>query len=224
MKKTVTKLGDYFFYGFAIFSAVVLIAGFTTPARAVLLDEFGRFLDPKGKLRATEEFEKKLAIAGIDRATFKPKIKIIKRNRELQVLSSDNVMVAHYPVGLGRASIGAKQTAKDQKTPEGEYSICKKDENNRYHLFLQITYPSLKDAQYGSVNNVIQHSEYTKIVDAIKNREAPPTNTKLGGPIGIHGFGAESSWTTDGSISLHNVHIEELYWNVENGTPVVIVP
>lgn len=224
MKKTVTVLGDYFFYGFAVFSAIVLIAGFATPARGVLLDEFTRFVDPKGKLRAVEEFDKKLILAGVKRETFKPKIKIIKRNRELQVLSSDNVLVAHYPVGLGRASIGAKQKKDDQKTPEGEYSICKKDENNRYHLFLQISYPSFKDAQHGSVNNIIQHTDYNRIIDAYKNKQIPPTDTKLGGPIGIHGFGAESSWTTDGSISMHNIHMEELFWNIDNGTPVAIVP
>ena len=45
----------------------------------------------------------------------------------------------------------------------------------------------------------------------------------MGGPIGIQGFGADSNWT-HGSIAMHNKDIEELFWNIPIGTPVVIIP
>lgn len=223
MKKCVTTLGDYFFYGFAVLSVLAIMASVATPARGLLLDEFSRLLDHKGKVRSLAEFDKKLEYAGISRADFVPEIRIVKRSREMRVFSNSK-LVATYPIGLGRATIGTKQNATDQKTPEGMYYVCGKDENNRYHLFLQINYPSGIDAERALVQDIIKNSEYETLVGAWQNKITPPVNTGLGGPLGIHGFGAESSWTTDGSISMHNVHIEELFWNVEKGTPVAILP
>jgi murein L,D-transpeptidase YafK len=223
MKKCVTTLGDYFFYGFAVLSVLAIMASVATPARGLLLDEFSRLLDHKGKVRSLAEFDKKLEYAGISRADFVPEIRIVKRSREMRVFSNSK-LVATYPIGLGRATIGTKQNATDQKTPEGMYYVCDKDENNRYHLFLQINYPSGIDAERALVQDVIKNSEYEILVGAWQNKITPPVNTGLGGPLGIHGFGAESSWTTDGSISMHNVHVEELFWNVEKGTPVAILP
>ncbi len=222
-KKFVTLAGDYFFYGFLIFCLLVTVACFANPTRGFLLDEFSKFLDHKGKVRALTEFDKKLAFHGLSRDEFKPELRIIKRNRELQVLSN-NKIIAAYPIGLGRATIGAKYSATDQKTPEGNYKICHKDEAFKYHLFLQINYPSNIDAERGFLQQIIKHSEYNKIVESWNNETIPPHNTNLGGKLGIHGYGAESSWTTDGSISMHNHHIEELYWNIEEGTMVAILP
>lgn len=222
-KKFVTYAGDYFFYGFLVFCVFLTVACFATPTRTFLLEEFSRLLDHKGKVRAITEFDKKLALHGISRNDFKPEIRIIKRNRELQIISN-NKIVAAYPIGLGRATIGAKYSSDDQKTPEGNYRICNKDENFKYHLFLQINYPSNIDAERALLQQIIKHSEYDKIVEAWSEKLPPPANTGLGGKLGIHGYGAESSWTTDGSISMHNSHMEELYWNIEENTLVAILP
>jgi hypothetical protein len=46
----------------------------------------------------------------------------------------------------------------------------------------------------------------------------------LGGNLGIHGFGAESNWTKDGSIAMHNRDIEEIFWVLATGTQVAILP
>ena len=223
MKKTVTWLGDWFFYGFATLSLIITLGVVTTHARGFLADQFVRSLDYRGKQRSIELFEKRLEAVGVSRESFNPSILIRKRNREMLVLS-DDLVVATYPVGLGRASIGIKLNGKDQKTPEGQYYICVKDPENRFHLFLRINYPAPDDAKRGSVQQIVKPSEEAMIIDAWEKNLCPPTNTALGGPLGIHGFGAESSWTTDGSIAMHNIHIEELYWNIATGTPVAIIP
>lgn len=223
MKKSVTILGDYFFFAFTAFSLLVIAGILFTPARTFLYDEFIRSLDPKGRERAVVQFDQKLAAAGLSRELFNPMILIRKRSREMLVLS-DDIVVATYPVGIGRATIGIKLNSADQKTPEGQYYICNKDRDNRFHLFLQINYPSPDDAKRGSVQQIIKPGEEAKIEAAWEQNACPPTDTALGGPLGIHGFGAESSWTTDGSISMHNIHIEEVFWNIATGTSVAILP
>ena len=223
MKKTVTLLGDYFFYCFTVLSLITVAGIVFTPAKGFLYEEFIKSLDPKGQKRAIEVFDQKLAAAGLSREIFNPTLLIRKRSRELLVLS-DDILVATYPVGIGRATIGIKLNGKDQKTPEGQYYICRKDAENRFHLFLQINYPSPDDAKRGAVQQIIKAGEEERIEAAWENNSCPPTDTALGGPLGIHGFGAESSWTTDGSISLHNIHIEELFWNIATGTSVAILP
>jgi len=223
MRQTVTLLGDYFFYAFSTISIICFFAVILTPARSFIIADFYQQLDINGRDRALSAFAEKLTKAGIDSASFSPQLLIRKRNRELLVLSDDTI-VASYPVGLGRSPVGIKLRGNDQKTPEGQYYICKKMEGHRYHLFLQINYPSPDDAKRGSVQRIIKYSEEAQIEAAWQEMSPPPTNTALGGPLGIHGFGAETNWTTDGSIGLHNIHIEELYWNIATGTPVAIIP
>ncbi len=223
MKRSVTILGDYCFYLFVLCSLSATLLIFFTPARQFLYEQFIRMLDIKGRQRALVEFDRKLEAAGISRELFNPMILIRKRSREMLVLSDDTV-VATYPVGLGRATIGIKLNARDQKTPEGQYFVCKKDDQNRFYLFLQINYPAPDDAKRGAVQQIIKPGEEARIEHAWQTNSCPPTDTALGGPLGIHGFGAESSWTNDGSISMHNVHIEELFWNIATGTSVAILP
>ncbi len=223
MKRSVTVLGDLFFYLFVCLSLLLITLIIFSPARQFLFDQFMLSLDYKGKQHSLAKFDERLAAAGISRELFNPMILIRKRSREMLVLS-DDIVVATYPVGLGRATIGIKLNAGDQKTPEGQYLICKKGDRNRFHLFLQINYPTPDDAKRGAVQQIIKPGEEARIENAWENNICPPTDTALGGPLGIHGFGAESSWTNDGSISMHNTHIEELFWNIATGTSVAILP
>lgn len=216
-------LGDYFFYAFSTLFLLCFFAVILTPARNFLIADLYQQLDINGRERALLSFAKKLAAAGLERDDFSPQLLIRKRNRELLVLS-DDIIVASYPVGLGRSPVGIKLRGSDQKTPEGQYYVCDKSEDHRYHLFLQINYPSPDDAKRGSVQQIIRSSEEARIESAWQQMKPPPTNTALGGPLGLYGFGAETNWTTDGSVALHNIHIEELYWNLATGTPVAIIP
>lgn len=223
MRQTVTLLGDYFFYAFTTLSITCLLAVLMTPARSFVIADLYQQLDRLGRERAVASFAEKLDKAGISRSEFSPQLLIRKRNREMLVIS-DDIVVASYPVGLGRVPVGIKLRGNDHKTPEGQYYICDKSEDHRYHLFLQINYPSPDDAKRGAVQQIIRPGEEARIEKAWQLMQPPPSDTALGGPLGIHGFGAETNWTTDGSIGLHNIHVEELYWNIATGTPVAIIP
>ena len=223
MRQTVTLLGDYFFYTFSTLSIICILAVLLTPARSFIIADLYQQLDKNGKERALAAFSEKLDRAGIERTDFRPQLLIRKRSREMLVLS-DDIIVASYPVSLGRSPVGIKLRGDDQKTPEGQYYICNKIEGHRYHLFLQINYPSPDDAKRGAVQQIIKPGEEARIEAAWQQVLPPAADTALGGPLGIHGFGAETNWTTDGSIGLHNIHVEEIYWNIATGTPVAIIP
>lgn len=223
MRNRVTWLGDCFFFAMVVLTIAIVIGVVFSQGKFFLYRELIRSQDFKGQTRSMEEFDKKLTAVGITRENFSPTILIRKRNREMLVLS-DDIIVATYPVGLGRATIGIKLNGKDQKTPEGQYYICEKQSDHRYHLFLRINYPSPDDAKRGSVQQIVRPFEEAAILNTWEKNLCPPTNTALGGPLGVHGFGAESSWTTDGSLSMHNTHMEELFWNMATGTPIAIIP
>ena len=216
------RIGNLFFYFVMISSLVTLITCLFQPYRSFLIKEAKIFADYKGKATAIKNFNDKLSKLNLKKSELNLQILIKKRSRKLILLHQD-LVVATYPIALGKMPIGIKLNGTDNKTPEGDYKICKKDENWKYHLFLQLNYPGTDDAKRGAVQQLIMPSEEKAIEEAWKNNKIPPQNTAMGGPIGIQGFGAESNWT-NGSIAMHNIHIEELYWNISTGTPVAIVP
>lgn len=216
-------IGDIFFYCFAVSSIVSLLAILLTPARGFVWQELLKLRDLRGKQSGPLRFNQRLNELDLKLNEVNPQILIRKRSREMLILS-ENLVIATYPVGIGKNPIGIKLNGKDGKTPEGQYYVCGKNDFHHFHLFLQLNYPSPDDAKRGSVQQLLKHDEEEEIVNAWNNHESPPVNTALGGPLGIHGFGAESNWTSDGSISMHNAHLEEIYWLLATGTPVAIVP
>jgi murein L,D-transpeptidase YafK len=216
-------IGDIFYYCFCVISIFSFILIMATPARGFVWDELKKLTDIRGEQSGPVRFRRKLDEIGLSLEEIKPEILIRKRNRELVVLS-ENLVLATYPVGLGRNPMGIKLNGADEKTPEGQYYVCGKDDQYKYHLFLQINYPAPDDAKRGSVQQLLKPGQEKKILEAWNKHEPPPTDTSLGGPLGIHGFGAESNWTRDGSIAMHNFHLEEIFWILATGTPVAIVP
>lgn len=217
-------IGDVFYYIFivvSIFSGMAIV--FHSTARAFVYKEIVKLSDLRGEIEGPQKFKQKLDAIGLKFSDLNPQILVRKRSRELLVLS-ENLVIATYPVGIGRNPVGIKLNAKDAKTPEGNYHICQKDKKHHFHLFLQLNYPAPDDARRGSVQMLLKPGEEEKIMEAWNGNSVPPVDTALGGPLGIHGFGAESNWTSDGSISMHNAHLEEIFWLLATGTPVAIVP
>ena len=223
MKKPVTYLGDAFFYFISVLFIVCFIWILLTPAKYFVAGEFQKLFQNKGEARAINKFNEIFAKNNITRENYHPSIIIRKKQRELTIYAN-SIKIAAYTVGLGRSSIGRKQKKDDLKTPEGSYYICKKEFNHKFHMFLQINYPSSEDAERARNNLTISNTDYVNISQAEANGDPPPSNTELGGEIGIHGFGSESCWTKDGSISLNNNDLEEVFWNIPVGCKVVILP
>ncbi len=157
-------------------------------------------------------------------------LEIIKSERVLLVKHGDGVH-KRYQIATGRGGSGDKQVTGDLHTPVGTYRIVRFNENSKFHLFMQINYPNVKDAFYGYKSKLISRGEFYSIIDSLKQGSVPTQTTKLGGAIGIHGIGEMNpkrlrihkvlDWT-EGCIALTNEDVIDLRNYVSLGTKVVI--
>lgn len=172
-----------------------------------------------------------LAVTQAVVATSKPyEIEIVKSQRVLLVKNGTKIEKS-FPIASGRGGKGDKKQLGDHKTPVGIYRIIERKDSEKFHIFLRLNYPNIKDAFWGLKNRVITRSEFDAIVEAYKTGNVPPQDTALGGSVGIHGIGAEnadtldvhavSNWT-EGCVALTNKQLEELLRYVDIGTKVVI--
>ncbi|MHA6324476.1 L,D-transpeptidase family protein [Roseivivax sp. CAU 1753] len=129
-----------------------------------------------------------------------------KGQRRMFLLHHDEVL-KQYPIGLGFAPTGDKKIEGDGKTPEGLYTIDKRNPNSNFHLSIGISYPNEQDIE-----------------------EARALGFSPGGDIFIHGGPPKgnkahprSDWTW-GCIAVKNREIENVYAMVRDGTPILIQP
>ncbi len=142
---------------------------------------------------------------------------VVDKTARKLVLYRRGRVVKTYAVVLGR-SRGRKAVEGDRRTPSGVYRIIAKRVHPRYDRFLLINYPNDGDVeQYRAARG----GTLTGAVLGQSSVRGP------GGLIGIHGSDKEElnrlgvDWTF-GCVSLANRDIEELYEEVEVGTPVLI--
>jgi len=150
----------------------------------------------------------------------RPRIVVIKSSRRLSLYSGGE-LVRRYRIALGSSPIDDKAEEGDRRTPEGEFYIFVKNEKSSYYLSLGLSYPNIEDADRGLKDGLIDQAQHDEIVNAIRNKTAPPQNTALGGEIYIHGNGVQSDWTW-GCVALENNDMRELFDAVPVGTEVII--
>ncbi len=136
---------------------------------------------------------------------------IHKAARTLELFCGD-ALAAHYHTSLGYAAVGNKEKSGDGKTPEGEYYVTLKYES-QFHRSLQISYPSIPDAERGLREGIINRVQHDAIVGAIKQCRNPPQDTALGSYVQIHGGGGGSDvgdWTL-GCVAVDDPEIEKVF-------------
>jgi murein L,D-transpeptidase YafK len=131
------------------------------------------------------------------------RVVVHKGRRELLLLSGEAV-VRSYRVALGRDPVGHKVQEGDGRTPEGRYTIDRRNPKSRYHLSLHISYPNAQDSE-----------------------RAHAMGVEPGGDIMIHGLKLgvshpESDWT-QGCIAVTDAEMDEIWELVADGTPVEIL-
>jgi len=152
----------------------------------------------------------------------KKRIEIVKSKRVLR-LYIDGTLQNEYRIIVGFSPEGTKTVEGDGRTPEGEFYVCARNPESRYHRSLCISYPSPDDALRGLTRGLISPEEHDQILEAWDVGEMPPQKTALGGEIYIHGHGADRE-STRGGIALADIDMEELFGLAEIGTPVSILP
>ena len=127
-----------------------------------------------------------------------------KGARRMHLFHHDKVLES-YDIGLGFAPIGHKAVEGDGRTPEGQYTIDRRNPNSAYHLSIGISYPNAADRAY-----------------------AKSLGQSPGGDIFIHGTPkkfrrAPRDWSA-GCITVTNRQMEQIYAMVRDGTPITITP
>jgi murein L,D-transpeptidase YafK len=137
------------------------------------------------------------------------RIVIEKKKRTLALMAGAKILKT-YKVALGGQPVGAKDRQGDHKTPEGIYSVDAKNPNSQFYKALHISYPNQVD-----------------------RANARKLGVRPGGDVEIHGLGAKWGWIgakhlltdwTDGCIAVTNEEIDEIYLQIQVGTPVDIRP
>lgn len=157
---------------------------------------------------------------------------LIKRSEKRLIIQKDGEVLRSFHVALGSGGSKPKLKSGDRLTPLGKYHIVQVRDSDRFHLFIQLDYPSVRDAINALKEERISKAQYRKILDAHIFGNLPPQNTPLGGAIGIHGIGVETKdkleiheiadWT-QGCIALRNNEVEQLTQYISKGTQVTII-
>jgi len=132
------------------------------------------------------------------------RVLIFKEQRNLFLMHEDKVL-KKYRIELGFAPEGHKVFEGDGRTPEGEYTIDRRNPNSAFYLSIGISYPNAND-----------------------RAKARELGKSPGGDIFIHGGRrpgdpTRPDWTA-GCISVSNKQMRDIYAMVKDGTPISIYP
>ncbi|HID97372.1 MAG TPA: hypothetical protein EYP57_04175 [Thermodesulfobacteriaceae bacterium] len=154
---------------------------------------------------------------------------VVDKARHRLWLYRQGKAVNEFEISLGIDVMSPKLRRRDCATPEGCYQVIYKKERSKYHKFLGISYPNRKDAWLGLRYGVITAEEYRSIESALCCGKPPPSDTLLGGGVGIHGGGvfrsnggvAGKDWT-EGCIALNDDAMDMVYHFSAMGDRVII--
>jgi murein L,D-transpeptidase YafK len=175
-----------------ILLATVVLACAAVAARGDALPQAERVM-----LRSTE------SLPVVDRLVVR------KTDRKLVLLHGDSV-VRTYKIALGLNPVGQKERAGDFRTPEGRYSLIRRNPRSDFFLSLQVSYPNDTDL-----------------------KRAKRNHWDAGGSIMIHGMPNqlkheptyyESRDWTDGCIALSNADMVEVWLLTPDNAPIDILP
>ena len=133
------------------------------------------------------------------------RVRLYKSERLLVLDGADGVLKT-YPVGLGFAPEGHKQFEGDGRTPEGAYTIDRRNPDSLFHLSVGISYPNEADIAFAEAQgkspggDIFIHGGPRKGIDPMDKRD----------------------WTA-GCISVTDRQVEEVYAMVRDGTPIDIL-
>lgn len=130
---------------------------------------------------------------------------VVSKSRRTLSLLSGGQTFKQYRVGLGFNPDGHKARSGDGRTPEGRYTIDRRNPRSDFYLSLGISYPNP--------------------IDIARARAA---GVEPGGDIFIHGGPRRSAdrrkkdWTA-GCIAVSDTEIEEIWAMVPTGVPISIL-
>ncbi|MEX0351404.1 MAG: murein L,D-transpeptidase family protein [Paracoccaceae bacterium] len=132
---------------------------------------------------------------------------VIEKSTRRLTATADGAPVFQADIALGFAPSGDKQMEGDGKTPEGHFTINRRNPQSAFHLSLGLDYPRPED-----------------IIRAKAQGVDPGGDIFIHGqPNGLSVLTLPGDWTA-GCIAVTNAEMEALWRLVPIGTPVEIRP
>ncbi len=135
---------------------------------------------------------------------------VVNKKEHTLILLDHEKVLKKYRVALGGDPVGPKTRQGDHKTPEGRYSLDRRNDHSQFYRSIHISYPNADDL-----------ARPHKLGGA------------TGGDIMLHGLPNHYGWIgsthrardwTDGCIAVTNEEIDEIWRAVPDGTPIEIRP
>jgi murein L,D-transpeptidase YafK len=133
---------------------------------------------------------------------------LIEKSSRRITLFQNGQPVRIWPMALGFAPSGDKAREGDGRTPEGSFTINRRNENSAYHLSLGLDYPHPDDitraraAGYSPGGDIMIHGQPNAVPESIT---------------------VPGDWTA-GCIALTNAQMREIWDHTPIGTTVEIQP
>jgi lipoprotein-anchoring transpeptidase ErfK/SrfK len=143
------------------------------------------------------------------RKTGNTAVVVDKLNHRFHIVRSGR-SIRSYPAEFGPAWLDKKVVEGDRATPEGRYKVVKKRGRGqtRYHKALLLNYPNGEDSA---------------TFHRLRRAGAVSHRARMGGLIEIHGDGGKGEDWTFGCVSLRNEHMDDVFSQLDIGSPVTIV-
>lgn len=151
-----------------------------------------------------------LAAATVVHATEKADLVLVKKGEKKLFLISAGKPFREFRIALGPMPRGPKTAIGDERTPEGEYVLDRKNDRSNFYKAIHISYPNQFDRQ-----------------------RADQLGVNPGGSIMIHGQPNVKTWSEDvaqtfnwtsGCIAVTDSQMDEIWDAVDAGTPIRIQP
>jgi murein L,D-transpeptidase YafK len=135
---------------------------------------------------------------------------VVKKSERKLLLLSAGKAFREFRVALGPVPRGPKIAIGDERTPEGDYILDRKNEKSAFYKAIHISYPNQFDRQ-----------------------RAADRGLNPGGSIMIHGQPNVKTWSDDvaqtfnwtsGCIAVTDSQMDEIWAAVDAGTPIKIQP
>ena len=91
---------------------------------------------------------------------------LLSHSEHMLYVKKGDFILKSYKVALGSGGRGGKIQEGDGRTPIGQYLITEVRDSQRFHLFMGINYPNIKDAKRALTNKLITRRDYRAVLDA----------------------------------------------------------
>jgi len=137
------------------------------------------------------------------------RVVVYKSQRRMDLMRGQEVLRT-YKVALGLVPEGHKERAGDFRTPEGSYSLTRRNPRSDFFLSIQVSYPNDRDMKHARANGWDPGGSI--MIHGLPNRLKREPN-----------YYTERDWT-DGCIAVSNSDMVEIWLLTNNNTPIDILP